>query len=412
MKEQIRARARRLRLEAGEDPAVVDLAELRRGRLQRLRIEMSKAEVGCVVLVDPVNIRYATGARNMQIFTSRNPARYLFVPVEGPVILFEFEGCHHLADGLENITELRPAVTVSYVASAQRLQKKARDWAEEIAALARAHGGGSRRLGVERISPFAVHELVRLGFEVVDAQEPVERARAIKSTEEIAAMTHSLRVVEEGVRHMREGLRPGLTENQLWSRLHQSIIASNADYVETRLLSSGPRTNPWFQESSPRAIEDSDLVALDTDVVGPYGYYADFSRTFFCGTGRPSGRQRTLYGLALEQVYSDIELMQPGASFREIAEKAWTIPDEFAAHRYFVLAHGVGMTGEYPYILHRQDLLETGYDGVLEPNMTLCVESFIGAEGGPEGVKFEEQILVTEKGPRLMSRFPLEESFL
>lgn len=73
-------------------------------------------------------------------------------------------------------------------------------------------------------------------------------------------------------------------------------------------------------------------------------------------------------------------------TFRELAEKAWPIPDEFVANRYFVLAHGVGMTGEYPYIMHRQDFDEYGYDGRLEPNMTLCVESYIGAENGREGV--------------------------
>ena len=69
------------------------------------------------MLLDPVNIRYATGARNMQVFHARNPARYLFVPVAGPVVLFEFPGCHHLAAGLETIDEIRPATTVSYVAA-------------------------------------------------------------------------------------------------------------------------------------------------------------------------------------------------------------------------------------------------------------------------------------------------------
>jgi Xaa-Pro aminopeptidase len=78
---------------------------------------------------------------------------------------------------------------------------------------------------------------------------------------------------------------PGMSENQLWAVLHQAVIENDGDYVETRLLSSGPRTNPWMQEASPRIIEPSDLVGLDTDVVGPFGYYADFSRTFFCEPG-------------------------------------------------------------------------------------------------------------------------------
>ena len=49
---------------------------------------------------------------------------------------------------------------------------------------------------------------------------------------------------------------------------------------------------------------------------------------------------------------------------------------------------------------------------MIEENMTLCVESYIGAEGGPEGVKLEQQVLVTAEGCRLLSTFPLEDIFL
>jgi Xaa-Pro aminopeptidase len=70
------------------------------------------------------------------------------------------------------------------------------------------------------------------------------------------------------------------------------------------------------------------------------------------------------------------------------------------------------MTGEYPYILHACDFDAHGYDGVIEPGMTLCVESYIGADGGPEGVKLEEQVLVTERGVEVLSRFPFDEALL
>ena len=65
------------------------------------------------------------------------------------------------------------------------------------------------------------------------------------------------------------------------------------------------------------------------------------------------------------------------------------------------------MTGEYPYILHRQDFDEHGYDGVIEPGMTLCVESYLGADGGAEGVKLEEQVLVTASGIELLCSRPI-----
>ena len=105
-------------------------------------------------------------------------------------------------------------------------------------------------------------------------------------------------------------------------------------------------------------------------------------------------------------------IIGPDMSFREYSEKAWDIPERFRRNRYYLSAHGVGMTGEYPYLYHRADYDGAGYDGVIEPGMTLCVESYIGADDGMEGVKLEEQILVTATGTELLSRFPFEDALL
>ncbi len=398
-------------------PPNVDLHRLRHYRLNSIRAEMAKLDCGACVLVDPVNIRYATDTRNMQIFTARNPARYLFLPVEGPVVLFEFDRSEHLPGDIDTIDEVRVATTASYVAAADRLGEKAQKWADEIADLMRLYGGGSRRIGLERFNFQAGLALMNKGFEIIDAQHPVERARAIKSADEIACVKWSLQVVEHAVSLMRGKMRPGMSEEEIWAVLHHAVIANDADYVETRLLSSGPRTNPWMQEASPRVVQSSELVALDTDVVGPFGYYADFSRTFYCGTGKPSDEQRKLYRMAYDQIHHNMELLKPGVTFREVAEKAWKIPEPYIKNRYYVLAHGVGMTGEYPYLLHSHDF-DGGYDGVLVPGITLCVESFIGEHNGAEahdnteGVKLEQQVLITETGYELLSHFPFEENLL
>jgi Xaa-Pro aminopeptidase len=207
-------------------------------------------------------------------------------------------------------------------------------------------------------------------------------------------------------------MRPGLSENELWSVLHQGVIALGGDYVETRLLSSGERTNPWFQETGERRLGENELVALDTDVVGCHGYYCDFSRTFHTGPATPSARQRELYRVAHEQVHHNIEILRPGISFREYSELAWQIPDRYVANRYFVSAHGCGMTGEYPYLYHSMDYEQSGYDGGIEPGMTICVESYIGEEGGAEGVKLEQQLLITADGNEPISTFPFETALL
>lgn len=99
-------------------------------------------------------------------------------------------------------------------------------------------------------------------------------------------------------------------------------------------------------------------------------------------------------------------------TFREYADQAWDIPKKYYANRYFISAHGCGLTGEYPYLYHRGDFPDAGYDGVIEPGMVLCVESYIGEEGGAEGVKLEQQVFITETGVELLSEFPFEKAFL
>jgi len=390
----------------------IDLKAARAYRLGRIRAQMRAHDIAACVLVDPVNVRYATGARNMQVFHRRNPARYLVLPLEGPVILYEFTGCAHLADGLETIDEVRPAITASFVAAGPGIAERERLWARETASALRELVGRDATIGVERFNAGALAALAAQGFRLVDAQQPVERARAIKSDEELKCIRASLRATEAAVAHLRKGIEPGITEQQLWSRLHQAVIAQGGEYCETRLLSSGERTNPWFQECDTRTIGANELVALDTDIVGCHGYYADFSRTFHSGPEMPSPKQRELYRHAHEQVHFNMNVIRPGLRFRDYAERAWEIPDAYFANRYYLSAHGVGMTGEYPYLYHRADFPAAGYDGVVEPGMTLCVESYIGEENGAEGVKLEQQILVTETGIELLSEFPFEEELL
>ena len=390
----------------------IDLKAVRAYRLGRVRAEMAKRDIAVVILSDTINIRYATGTRNMQVFSMRNaPSRYLLLTAEKS-ILFEFTGCLHLADGFETVDEVRPARTASFVAAGPAIAEREKVWAAEMADLITSLVGKNVSVGMERMNAGAAIALQNLGFRIVDAQEPVEMARAIKLDEEMKCVRASLRATEIGVGKLRDAIKPGMTENELWSVLHQSIIAQNGDYCETRLLNSGERTNPWFQETSNNTIGKNELIALDTDVVGCHGYYSDFSRTFHSGPDAPSQQQRTLYKVAMEQVHHNMDIIKAGMSFRDYAVQAWDIPEKYYANRYYLSAHGCGMTGEYPYLYHSGDFPDAGYDGVIEAGMTICVESYIGEENGSEGVKLEQQLLVTETGTELLSQFPFEEALM
>lgn len=391
----------------------IDLVAVRRYRQERVRAEMAARGIDAVILSDPVNIRYATGTRNMQVFSQRNqPARYLVMTAER-AILHEFTGCLHLAEGFETLDEVRPAKTASFVAAGPEIAAREKDWARETAALiAELTGGPGAKVGIERLNGGAAIGLAQEGLRIVDAQEPVEMARAIKSPEEMNCVMASLRATERGVAELRDAIRPGLTEAELWSVLHRSIIAQNGDYIETRLLNAGERTNPWFQETGDNVIGENEIIALDTDVVGCHGYFADFSRSFHSGPDKPDATQRELYRVAMEQLEHNMGILRPGMSFRDYAQEAWDIPDRYYANRYYLSAHGCGMTGEYPYLYHAGDFPDAGYDGEIRPGMTLCVESYIGAEGGSEGVKLEQQVLITDTGVELLSHFPFEDEFL
>jgi len=211
---------------------------------------------------------------------------------------------------------------------------------------------------------------------------------------------------------MRTVLEPGVTENKLLSKLHEKNIELGGEWMETRLLSSGPRTNPWMHESSMRVVEKGDIVAFDTDMVGPYGYCADISRTWVCGVNKANDEQRRLHDIALEQIEFNKAVMKPGLSFRELSEMAWPIPREFLAGRYGVVFHGIGLCDEYPSIRHIEDYDRIGYDGIIEEGMCFCVESYIGAEGGHEGIKHEEQFVVTADGIRQLSSYPVDDALM
>jgi Xaa-Pro aminopeptidase len=244
---------------------------------------------------------------------------------------------------------------------------------------------------------------------VHEGQAVTEVARAIKSADEIKAMRCALATCEAAMQVMQEQLRPGVTEQELWAHLHAENVRRGGEWIETRLLASGPRTNPWFQECGSRPIAAGDLVAFDTDLIGPYGYCADISRTWRCGEGRASRAQVDLYHLAREQIACNLELVRPGLGLRELSAKAFQLPERYRANRYSTIAHGVGLCDEYPAIYYPEDAQASGYDGVLEAGMTICIESYVGEAGGAEGVKLEEQLLVTETGCEVLSRYPFED---
>jgi len=392
--------------------AEIDQDRLIRYRLERLRAELRKRDYAGAVISDPMNLRYATGTRNMAVWTTHAPGRYAFIATEGPVILFEFTSSKHVSAGSPVVDEVRPCTPWFYFLAGPRTEEKAHLWADEIASLLRQYGGNNRRLAVDRCDPLGTLRLLAHCVQLFDVQEAAEQARMVKSAEEIACLQSATDVCDLAIDRMRAALVPGITENQLWSLLHETNIAHGGEWIECRLLASGPRTNPWFHESSDRVIEAGDLVGFDTDMVGPFGYLADISRSYVCPGGTPTDRQRRLYDLAQSQILHNAALLKPGLSFREFAERCWPVPEAYVPNRYMMMVHGCGFVDEYPSVAYVADWEDWGYDGMFEANMVVSVESYIGEVGGPDGVKLEQQVVITEAGARPLSRTPLVDAIL
>ena len=388
-----------------------DLEAIRKYRLAQVQRTLQRFDYAGIVLYDPVNIRYATDTTNMQVWIAHNANRYCYVGAEGPVILFDYEGIFHLSEHVDQIDEVRTAIPWLYMAAGPRYREIASRWAAEITDLVQHHSGNNRRLAIDRCNPEGIKALEDAGLSIHNGEEIMELARLVKHPEEIAAMRCAIAACEIALDEMRAALHPGISENRLWSVLHAENIAKGGEWIETRLLASGPRTNPWFQECSSRDIEAGDLVAFDTDLIGAFGICVDISRTWLCGDVAPRPEQRRLYRLAHEQILQNCALLKPGVSFYELTHDTLAY-DRNQYNGYTVLFHGVGLADEYPGIYPPEQWESFGHDNVLQEGMVLCVESFVGEIGGREGVKLEEQVLITSAGHEMLSTYPFEEQLL
>ena len=383
----------------------LDVAAMAAGRLANLRATMSADAIDLLVLHNPVSLRYAVDYRGFPLYQSHIPSTYLMVPVEGPLVLYG-----GYSDSLETIDDVRPAHSVTAFDAGLDLSAVASGFAVDVATYLSEVGlSPTAVVGLERTSPSGHAALHDAGLRVVDAETAVELARSRKSPLELNALRYSIAVAEHGMAAMEAALLPGINENQLWSILHQVNIAHDGDWMDGRMLCSGPRSNPWYQEASDRTIEVGDLVPFDTDMIGPFGYCADISRTFLCGGIPPTAEQSDLYELARAEIEHNTALLYVGASFRELSQAVLRQPDDVVAQRYVCAFHGVGMSDEYPKIPYPDDWDRCGYDGEIEDGVVLSVESYVGRLGGTQGVKLEQMVQVTAGGVEALSSYPFWE---
>jgi Xaa-Pro dipeptidase len=390
------------------DLARVDESAIRVYGLSRARAELTRRGVPAALLFDPLNVRYTVGSGHSFVYQLHNAARWALVPVEGDPIVWEPPAHIPALNVEESPWEMRPARAWLPLGAGPLAQERARGFASEVRDELERRDLTDEPLAVDRVDTLAFLALQDEGLRLTDAQLPLEIARAVKCDAEVVALRNAARICDFAIETLRGALVPGVTENDLWAIFNGTSFRMGAEYNETRLLSSGPRTNPWFQEATMRSIARGELVAFDTDLVGPSGYLADISRTYLCGDGDPTSEQRRLHTIAYEFIAGAIPEFKPGTSFAELGEKlSKRVAAEHHPLRYPFIAHGSGLADEYPAIL-----FDNHHDGQIEPNLVFSVEIYIGEVGGTEGVKLEEQILVTPDGPEILCAAPYDNRLL
>jgi Xaa-Pro dipeptidase len=284
--------------------------------LARTRSALRRHDIAAAFLIDPVNIRYLTGTSVMPVWTLHSIDRYLLVPAEGEPVLWEFAWAPAVLTS-PSALETRTAISWSVFGSGEHSADRATRFAAEVVGVLRERGIHDGRMGVDRLDTYGFLALQEAGMHLVPVQLAIEQARAVKGPDEIELIRRSVDVCDAAVTRLHEDLRPDMTENEAWARFLGTAFAAGGEYVECRLQSSGPRTNPWFHEASARPIERGDIVSFDTDLIGPAGYLADLSRAYLVGPTKPSSRQRRLYSDAQTFLAEIISELKPGAAFDE-----------------------------------------------------------------------------------------------
>ncbi len=390
-----------------------NLATMRAYRWQRLTQGLIDRDYGGLLMFDPLNIRYATDTTNMQLWNTHNPFRACLLCADGHMVMWEYKNSPFLVTFNPLVKELRSGATFFYNSTGDAGQAAARAFAAQVDEIMREHAGTNRRLAVDKIMVHGLRALEGIGFEVMEGEEVTERVRAIKGPDDILAMRCAAHACEQAVAAMetftRDSVPLGQTsEDAIWAVLHAENIKRGGEWIETRLLASGRRTNPWFQECGPRIVQPNEIVAFDTDLIGAYGFCIDISRTWWVGDQRPTNAMISAYGHALDHIQDHQARLKPGVSIRELVFEGHQLDDQYWKQKYACKMHGVGLCDEWPYVNYPDGWTEGAFDAVLEPGMTICVEALVSPEGGDFSIKLEDQVLITETGCENLTRYPFD----
>ncbi|MFB1023941.1 MAG: M24 family metallopeptidase, partial [Octadecabacter sp.] len=340
-----------------------NLQNMREYRWQRLTQHIVDRGYGGLLMFDPLNIRYATDSTNMQLWNTHNPFRAVLLCADGYMVIWDYKISPFLSAFNPLVRERRSGASMFYFSYGNKGLQAASTFADEVKDIMRDHAGTNTRLAVDKIMVDGLRALEARGFEVMEGEEVTEHARSIKGVDEILAMRCANHACETAVKVMEDFARSrsgnGITsEDDIWSVLHGENIKRGGEWIETRLLASDPRTNPWFQECGPRITQPNEILAFDTDLIGSYGICIDISRTWWIGDEKPRPDMVEAMKHGVEHIETNMQMLKPGVNIQDLSRNTHVLDAKYQKQKYGCLMHGVGLCDEWPLVASPDSMVD------------------------------------------------------
>ena len=387
----------------------VDFARLRDHRIGRATAALEASECGAFLLFDFYNIRYAThtwigGALGDKMI------RYALLARDREPLLWDFGSAvkhHKIYSPWIPPENYRPGFLGfrGAVAPSVGLMESA---VAEIKSMLVEAGVADQPVGVDLVEPPFLFEMQRQGLTVVDAQQHMLDARVIKSADEITLLTQAVAMVDGVYHDIFEALKPGVRENEIVALANQRLYAMGSDQVEAVNAISGERCNPHPHNFTDRLIRPGDQAFFD--IIHSYnGYRTCYYRTFAVGSA--TGPQRAAYQQAREWMDRGIDGIRAGVGTDEVAALLPRAEDfgfgsEMEAFG-LQFAHGLGLGLHERPIISRLNSMKEPIE--LQVGMVFALETYCPASDGYSAARIEEEIVITEDGPVVLTLFPAQD---
>jgi Xaa-Pro aminopeptidase len=386
----------------------VDFDRLRRDRLERVRRQMEKLDLGAVICFVGENVRYITsvfqGNWKNNIFI-----RYCVLPRGGDPVLFETAGsdleCAKI-DAPWLSGRIRPAITWKWSETAEQMMVDR--MAHSILDVLKEHGVEKEPVGIDIYDPSAAAAFERAGLKTVSAWPAMSGARVVKTPDELECLKISSAIGDTAMWKIEhEWLKPGVKESYITAKVNEYLYEQGFDFVYDIIVASGGNTSPYRRWHTDKVIREGDLVIVDQNAVGPGGYFVDFVRCFKVG-GRWSYREKDLYKECYDTMYDAIGQFKAGNTTADVAAKLPKYADdEFRTVTLQQFAHSIGLSLYEGMWISRAYSLDFPVE--LEENMYFAAETFAGHPGLEQTVRLEENLLVTKEGPVIFTQHPFDQ---